>query len=60
MGRAARLPANAAALNTRRKKVMVKVLKVLQNLVMCDINKADGQGGGLIGQVRGRDAHSDK
>jgi hypothetical protein len=41
-----------AALNTRRKKVMVKVLKVLQNLVMCDINKGDGAGG-LIGQVRG-------
>jgi hypothetical protein len=40
-----------AALNTRRKKVMVKVLKVLQNLVMCDINKGDGAGG-LIGQVR--------
>jgi len=37
------------ALNTRRKKVIVKVLKVLQALVVCDTDKPDG--GGLIGQA---------
>lgn len=39
---------NAAALNTRQKAVIVKVLKVLQALVTCD-QGPDGQG--LIGQA---------
>lgn len=38
----------AAALNTRQKAVIVKVLKVLQALVTCD-QGPDGQG--LIGQA---------
>lgn len=40
--------ARAAALNTRQKPVIVKVLKVLQALVTCD-QGPDGQG--LIGQA---------
>ncbi len=39
---------SAAALNTRQKAVIVKVLKVLQALVTCD-QGPDGQG--LIGQA---------
>ncbi|CAN0457156.1 unnamed protein product, partial [Discosporangium mesarthrocarpum] len=42
------LPLPPAALNTRQKGVIVKVLKVLQALVTCD-QGPDGQG--LIGQA---------
>lgn len=46
--RAALLSCCSAALNTRQKAVIVKVLKVLQALVTCD-QGPDGQG--LIGQA---------